>query len=278
MERKKAFCVFVISVVACLIISFSGFVQAESRLDTVIKRGHLIVGTRANHAPHGFVNEKNELVGFDIDVGRAIAKLTFGDSNKVEFVRVTSSGRVLSLVNGSVDYVQSTLSITSKRAQVIGFTMPYLNSTAVFIVRKDSNYKKNSDLNGAKVAFSQSREMMEKMLKVVPGMKIVSYESHADAASAFAMGRTDAVIKSIPSGKWFIKKHPKSDQFRTIIDDENPLDQNQEGIGVVRGEQEWLNYLNTCLGLMKRDNIYRDICIKWYGGLEVAPKFFKDPI
>ena len=267
-----------IAVIVAFMVVFSGISGAESRLDTVVKRGKLIVGTRADNAPHGFVDEKGELTGFDIELGKAIAELTFGDPKKVEFVRVSSEGRVLSLVNGQVDYVQSAFTITAKRAQVIDFTMPILNSSVIAMVRKDSPIKKNSDLNGKKVAFRRGRDMEEVVLKTVPKMEILGFESHADARAAFAMGRADAVIMSIPSAKWFIKTHKEGQQFRVIIDNENPFRQNQDTIGVQRGQQEWLNYLNLCLGILKKEGTFKEIFTKWYGDMEAAPLFFREPL
>ncbi len=259
-------------------VFLSSVAFAESRLDTVIKRGKLIVGTRADNTPHGFVDEKGELVGFDIDLAKAIARLTFGEASKVEFVRVSTEGRALALVNGQVDYVQSAFTITAKRAQTIGFTMPILNSSVIAMVRKDSPIKKNADLKGKKVAFRRGKEMEELYLKTVPGMQLVGYESHSDARAAFTMGRADAVIMSIPSAKWFIKKNPEGNKFRVIIDREKPFEDNQDAIGIERGQQDWLNYLNICLGLLKKEETFKKIFTEWFGDMEAAPQFFREPL
>ena len=278
MKKRAVNKILVFLLIGVCFILFSGSGKAESRLDTVIKRGKLLVGTRADNTPHGFADEKGELKGFDIDLGRAIAMLTFGDQNKVEFVRVSTEGRVLALVNGQVDYVQSAFTITAKRAQTIDFTMPILNSGVVAMVKKDSPIKKNTDLKGRKVAFRRGKEMEDLYLKTVPGMQILGFESHADARTAFAMGRADAVILSIPSAKWFIKSHPEGQKFRVILDRENPFEENQDAIGVQRGQQEWLNYLNLCLGILKKEGTYKKIFTQWFEDMEAAPQFFKEPL
>lgn len=278
MNKMRSTTTFLMCLSITLFLFLSTLAAAESRLDTVIKRGKLIVGTRADNAPHGFVDEKGEMRGFDIDLAKAIAHLTFGDANKVEFVRVSTEGRVLSLVNGQVDYVQSAFTITAKRAQAIGFTMPVLNSSVIALVRKESPIKKNADLKGKTVAFRRGKEMEDLYLKTVPGMQLVGYESHSDARTAFAVGRADAVIMSIPSAKWFIKRHPEGNKFRVIIDNEKPFEENQDAIGVERGQLEWLNYLNLCLGILKKEGTFNRIFTEWFGDMEAAPQFFKEPL
>ena len=65
----------------------------ESLLDVVLKRDKLIVATYSTSPPLAYVDESGNLVGFEIDMAREIAKDLLGDPNKVEFVVVQSDGR-----------------------------------------------------------------------------------------------------------------------------------------------------------------------------------------
>src|SRR6476469_2318944 len=78
--------------------------QEKSRLDEVLARGKLIVGVTSEGPPFGFIDEKGELVGFDIDVARLIAKGLLGDPNKIEFVRQGSAARWPNVQTGKVDF------------------------------------------------------------------------------------------------------------------------------------------------------------------------------
>jgi polar amino acid transport system substrate-binding protein len=64
----------------------------ESRLDVVVKRDKLIVATYSTAPPLAFTDEKGQLVGFEIDLARLIAKDLLGDPNKIEFMIVQSRG------------------------------------------------------------------------------------------------------------------------------------------------------------------------------------------
>src|SRR5688500_4945516 len=59
--------------------------QARSRLDLVRQRGKLIVGTYSTSPPVAYIDKHGDLVGFEIEMARAIAKDLLGDPSKVEF-------------------------------------------------------------------------------------------------------------------------------------------------------------------------------------------------
>jgi ABC-type amino acid transport substrate-binding protein len=83
---------------------------------------------------------------------------------------------------------------------------------------------------------------------------------------------------SVPSAKWFIKKNPDGNKFRVILDREKPFEENQDAIGVERGQLEWLNYLNLCLGILKKEGTFKKIFTEWFGDMEAAPQFFREPL
>src|ERR1700730_15081816 len=101
----------------------------QSGLKGILDRGKLIVGTRSTTIGFGFKDAKGELVGFDIDLAKAIAKGLHGDETKIEFeVFPGGAERVPALVSGRVDIVVSQFSVFESRAQVIDFSLPYCNS------------------------------------------------------------------------------------------------------------------------------------------------------
>src|SRR5258708_4503379 len=91
----------------------------QSGLKRILDRGKLIVGTRSTTIGFGFKDAKGELVGFDIDLAKAIAKGLLNDEAKIEFeVFPGGAERVPALVSGRVDIVVSQFSVFESRAQV----------------------------------------------------------------------------------------------------------------------------------------------------------------
>src|SRR6476469_9967306 len=118
----------------------------ESQLDVVLKRDKLIVGTYSTSPPMAYVDDKGELVGFEIDMAREIAKDLLGDPKKLEFVVLQSDGRFPAALSGKIDFGMCTTTITPDRAIRIAFTHPYIDSNAALLARKDAGIKTIAEL------------------------------------------------------------------------------------------------------------------------------------
>src|SRR5580692_12296611 len=104
--------------------------QADS-LSKIKERGTLKAGVKFDTPPFGFLDEKNEPTGFDLDLVRKIAeKLGVG----VEFVKVTSPTRIPLLVSGNVDLVAASMTNTPERAQTIDFSLTYYTGAQTLVV------------------------------------------------------------------------------------------------------------------------------------------------
>lgn len=89
----------------------------SSKLQEVMERGHLIVGTGSTNAPWHFYDDDGELAGFDVEMAKILANSLFGDPEAVEFVEQSSDERVPNLVNGNVDICFQFMTISAERAQ-----------------------------------------------------------------------------------------------------------------------------------------------------------------
>ena len=261
----------VAGIVATHGVSEEAFAQGEtSTLKKVLDRGHIIVGTRSTTPGFGFKDEKGELVGFDIDLAREIANGLFDDSSKVKFeVLASGAQRIPALVSGRVDMVVTQFSVFIKRAQVAGFTLPYCNADFSAIVRANSPYKKNADLNGKVVTTRQGAELEKLILGAIPQAKIETYPNLADAFLAFRQGRAEAMFNDHAAGIFLTREYPG--EFRVIKDLENPLDANQYSIGVRQDDLVWLNYLNWALHRMVLTGKLQELHQKWLGTTDLLP-------
>lgn len=243
---------------------------AESTLKKVLDRGYLIAGVRSTTPGFGFKNDQGELDGFDIDLSKEIAKGLFNDPTKLKFqVLPIGAERVPALVSDRVDAVISQFSVFVERAQVAGFTLPYCNADFAALVRKDSPYQKNADLNGKVVTTRQGSELDKLILDAIPKAQIQSYPSLSDAFTAFQQGRAEAFFDDHAAELFITLKFPG--QYRVIVDKENALDTNQYSIGVRQDDIVWLNYLNWSLNRMALTGVLRELHMKWLKTDELMP-------
>src|SRR5258707_4382062 len=87
--------------------------QGSGKLQEVLGRGKLIVGTGSTNPPWHFEDEKGQLTGFDIELAKMLAKGLFADPTKVEFVREASDARIPNLQTNQVDIVFQFMTVTA---------------------------------------------------------------------------------------------------------------------------------------------------------------------
>jgi ABC-type amino acid transport substrate-binding protein len=174
-----------------------------------------------------------------------------------------------------VDAVVTQFSVFISRAQVVEFTLPYCNADFSAIVMAKSPYYKNKDLNGKVVVTRQGAELKALILGAIPQAKVKMYPNLSDAFLAFKQGRAEAFFDDHAAGLFIMKDNPG--KFRVISDPENALDANQYSIGVVQGDQIWLNYLNWALTRLKLTGKLQAIHRKWLESEELLPRWAREP-
>ena len=244
--------------------------DAQTGVKRILDRGKLIVGTRSTTIGFGFKDAQGELVGFDIDLARAIAKGLLGDEKKIEFeIFPGGAERVPALTSGRVDIVVSQFSVFESRAQVLDFSLPYCNSDFSAIVKAGSPYKKHADLNDKVVTTRQADELKTLILGAIPNAKVEMYPNFSDSFTAFRQGRAEAFFNDSAPARYIIREFPG--QFRVISDPENGIDVNQYSIGIKQGEQILLNYINWALVRMRLDGRLAAIHKRWLESTDLMP-------
>lgn len=167
-------------------------VQTDS-LDKILNRGKLIVGVKYDTKPFGYVDNKQRLIGFDIDLAKEVAKIILGDENRIEFKQVTPSNRILALNSGQVDMIAATMTITPQRRAVVDFSSPYYVAGQAILVPAKSDIKTMSDLNGKKVIIVFGSTAEKNLRAIAPEAIITGYKTYTSGYSALKQGRADAM-------------------------------------------------------------------------------------
>jgi polar amino acid transport system substrate-binding protein len=220
--------------------------QEQSKLDEVLARGKLIVGTGSTNAPWHFKDESGNLVGFDIDVAKIIAKGLFGDDTKVEFVDQSSDARIPNVTTGKVDITCQFMTVTAERAQQVAFTIPYYREGVALLVSANGKYKTYDDLkkagSGATVSVLQNVYAEDMVHAALPEAKVDQYDSVDLIYEAINSGRADAAATDQSAAKWLIVTTPGK-----YLDSGYGWGPQTYSCAVKRGDQDWLNFVNTAL-------------------------------
>lgn len=165
----------------------------KNLLEKIEDRGKLIVGVKYDSKPFGFLDETQQVKGFDVDVAKKVAEHLFGDENAIEFKQVTSSNRIFMLTSEAVDMVVATMTINAKRRQVVDFSQPYYIAGQAIMVPQTSVIKNVRDLNGKKVIIVLGSTSEKNLRLLAPEAIIQGFRTYSDAYTALKAGRADAL-------------------------------------------------------------------------------------
>ncbi|HUU36380.1 MAG TPA: basic amino acid ABC transporter substrate-binding protein [Vicinamibacterales bacterium] len=109
----------------------------------------LVVGSSATYPPFAYETPAKEIVGFDVDIIKAVARKA---GLTVRIVNTPFTGIFASLNNGDVDLIVSGVTINERRRQSYDFTAPYFEARQLIAVPVASTVTRLQDLQGKKVA------------------------------------------------------------------------------------------------------------------------------
>jgi polar amino acid transport system substrate-binding protein len=230
--------------------------QQESTLDVVKKRGTLVAGVKSDYPPFGYIDQSGNLVGFDIEIVKYIAKkLGVG----VDLRPVTSANRIPMLQSGTVDLLAASLTITRERVEAVDFSVPYIVIGSKFLVKKGSGIKGYADLAGKTAAYTQGTPWGEKLKKEQPKADALVFQDKPQAVQAVIQGKAAAYIDDAAPLFVFAKEHPELEAVG------NPSEPAPMGIGVRQNDAKWRNAINFALIDMWKDGTYLALYRQFFG-------------
>ena len=255
---KKIFALCMMLVLAVTV--FAGCGGDTAKKDEAKK---IVVGLDDNFPPMGFKDEKNEIVGFDIDLAKEAAKRL---GREVEFKAIDWNSKEAELKSGRVDVLWNGLDITEQRKENMLFSEPYMDNRQIVFVAKGKNVAIASEVDLAgKAVGTQSggttEEYFTKNTALTGSMKEVKY--YSDYITAFMdleNGRLDAVVGDEIIGRYYISKHPDEiEAVETVIGDVS-----QFGFAFRKDDQALRDEVQKVFDEMKADGTVAKISEKWF--------------
>jgi polar amino acid transport system substrate-binding protein len=184
----KAAKIFASTALMALGLLTAGSALAGS-LDDVKARGKLIVGVKNDYAPYGYLNDKGEIIGFEVELAKYVAKELLGSADKIELVPVVAANRIEFLTAGRIDVIFATLGVTPERDKVIDFTTAYVNSPGpAVMMAKEATASKWEELKGKPICGIQGSYYNKKMTEEF-GINLVAFKTQPEAMRALRDNR-----------------------------------------------------------------------------------------
>ena len=236
--------------------------DAKKETPATTSKQKIVVGLDDQFPPMGFRNEKNEIVGFDIDMAKEASKRM---GIEVEFKAIDWASKEAELKSGRVDMLWNGLTMLEERKKNILFSKPYMGNKQIVVIKKGNSITSKDGLKGKVVAVqddSSAVTALGKEKSVADTFK--ELKKYPDLISAFldlGNGRVDVLIVDEVLARYYMSKNP--DKYDVI----NNVDFGTEtfGVGMALTNKDLQAKLDKTLDEMKADGTAAKISEKWFG-------------
>ncbi len=260
--RTVFLCIFSVS----LLLS-SGCVQTQTdvplgtdemtdrSLFEVQESGKLVVGTNLPYPPIISYDDSGEIVGFDVDLIKEIAK----DMNlDVEIINFPWEGIFDRLDTGEIDVIINAITITPERSEKYLFSAPYLNAGQTIVTRTEiADIENPDDLRGRNVSVLEDTTSEDAALEYNDREFVFGYADHALATQSLLNGETEAMIVDLVVGVNTANDNPS---LKLI---EGSLTEEYYGIVAKKGNDALMDEINDVLRHIKTDGRHTEMMKKW---------------
>lgn len=259
MKRKNYVLITVVLGIALLL---TGCGSKTTSSEDPLADGVLTAGTNDMYLPLEFRDQNNELVGFDIDLGKALAEQL---GVEIEWVPTAWDGIFNGLDAKQYDIVLSGTSITEDRLSGYNMTDPYIANGIVIVSRKDATQAKTAkDLAGKTVGVQiettadYAAEALKKQENV--DYTVNKYDAMLDAFAALEGKQIDNIMTDVSVAQFYTNLKPDVYSISSDVLSNEPI-----GITVRKADTAFNDELNGALEELRKNGKLSELSIKWFG-------------
>ncbi len=214
-------------------------------------------GTEATFAPFEFTDDKSNIIGFDVDIIKAIGEV---ENIEFEVVNMPFDALVPSVLTRQLDGAISGITITEERAKTVAFSEPYYKSgiSAVIRTADAEKFKTFDDLKKSRLC-AQIGTTGAKTAADISG-NVGAFNTVPEAFLELKAKGCDAVLNDRPVNLYFLttKQDKSFAELSQLVNGED------YGIIVSKKNTELLEKINDGLSKIKQNGKYAEIHKKWF--------------
>lgn len=235
---------------------------ADTSWTDIEKAGKIVIGVDDQFPPMGFLDESGELVGFDIDLAKAVCENL---GLEAEFKAINWDSKEAELQSKNIDLIWNGYSITDERQQKVLFSKPYLANHQVIITKEGNNIAVKDDLKSAKIGVQAGSSALD----AIQGDPIYSeiegnlneYDTNVMAMLDLDAGNVQAIVMDEVVANYYISK--KAEGGYIILDDN--FGSEEFGVGMRMDAEEFQKKLQASMDEVMSNDKGLAVSTQWFG-------------
>ena len=243
MKKKIAIMLIMVIIVVTLAGCTSG-ADTKSKVDSIKSKGKLVLGTAADYPPYEFhkeINGKDEIVGFDIEIAKAIAAEL---GVELEIVDMKFEGLLPALVTNDIDIVIAGMVAKEERKKSVDFSIPYYQAQQRMIVKLENadELLKPEDFNGLKIGAQKSTVQEDIALDKFSTAEYIGLSKITDLILELKSSKIDGVILVEPVAKAYVQQNDDLFLVDEILGQEDGV-----AVAINKGNEDLVELINQVL-------------------------------
>jgi glutamate transport system substrate-binding protein len=230
---------------------------ANTTMGKIQEAGEIRIGVKFDVPPFGFNNpQTGEVEGFDVDLGRYIAERL---GVEPVFREATSDNRIPLLVDGTIDLILSTMTITEERDLEVDFSEPYYVANGDILVPEGSDIEGLEDLDGQRVCTALGSTYQETIKNEAPDADLRLIDRYSECLELI---QTDAV-DAISTDDVILTGMVIEDDTLEILGIEYTTE--PYGVGIPEGDTEFKQFVDDSIAQFIDDGTWQERYDEWVG-------------
>ncbi|GGO01994.1 transporter substrate-binding domain-containing protein [Saccharibacillus kuerlensis] len=252
-KRKRMSVLLLVAALIVLTISGCGRSERTAGGTGLLNNDQFVFTASGEFRPFSYLNNDLTMSGFDIEVGKAIAKEL---GVKPVPKRMKMVGLVEGVKNGRADAAVASLTINDLRSKHVLFSTPYYYSGPQIFTRPDSPIQTTDDLQGKEIAVAKGTSYLDIAKRYTGNVK--TYDSDITALQALADGRHDAVITDFITGRTSIQEGIE-------VAERQLIERSEQAVVVPMDNPVLLERINEALENLREDGTLKRISEEYFG-------------
>ena len=264
MTMKKLTIVFV-----ALLLFLGGCAQTNSNtakasaspvIDRILQRGELAVGMTGNMPPLNMTSKEGELIGYEVDLARAMAKAM---GVKAKPVVMPFAELLPALQSGKIDLILSNMTITPGRNLKVAFVVPYFTSGKAFLtkIKTIAMADEPGDIDAKKTKLvalkgSTSQAFVE---EAIPEATLFAASDYDEAVKMVLEDKVHAMVADYPICVVSVFRYPNQGLLSVVT----TLTYEPIGVGVPAGDPLLVNWVENFMGIAEETGLLQELKENW---------------